>query len=80
MDRKIKYTIIAGSTLAVIAMLAVIIHKAPDYLLYHDEITKADCIIPLLGKEYIPRKKEAFRLISEGFSQVLLIPPRYRLV
>ncbi len=79
MYRRIKYPIIACSTLVIVVLLTVIIHRAPDYLLYHDEVTKADCIIPLLGKEYIPRKKEAFRLIAEGFSQVLLIPPRYRL-
>jgi len=33
-----------------------------------------------LGKEYLERKKEAYQLISEGYSNVLLIPPRYRLV
>ncbi|HOI08088.1 MAG TPA: ElyC/SanA/YdcF family protein [Deltaproteobacteria bacterium] len=53
---------------------------APGYLMYQEPPRKADCIIPLLGKEYIERKKEAYELISEGYSRVLLIPPRYRLV
>jgi hypothetical protein len=60
--------------------LAVLVRKAPGYLVYQDPPRKADCIIPLLGTEYLDRKKEAYQLISEGYSKILLVPPRYRLV
>lgn len=60
--------------------LALLVRRAPGYLLYRERPQKADCIIPLLGTEYVERKKEAFQLISEGYSKILLVPPRYRLV
>lgn len=80
MKRKLTYFITACFILAILGSLPILSHKVPRYLVYREEPKKADCIIPLLGKEYIERKKEAFQLISEGFSNVLLIPPRYRLV
>lgn len=80
MKRKLKYFIIACLILLALGSLPILSHNAPTYLIYREEPKKADCIIPLLGTEYIERKKEAFQLISEGFSNVLLIPPRYRLV
>jgi hypothetical protein len=67
------FVLLAGS-------LALVVQKAPGYLIYQDPPRKADCIIPLLGLEYLDRKKEAYQLITEGYSKILLVPPRYRLV
>lgn len=79
MKKKQKYFIIAFLILIPLCFLPILSHNAPRYLTFREEPKKADCIIPLLGTEYVERKKEAFQLISEGFSNVLLIPPRYRL-
>lgn len=78
--RKRSIIFICCLCVLVAGALALLAHKAPGYLMYQDPPKKADCIIPLLGIEYVERKKEAFQLISEGYSKILLVPPRYRLV
>ncbi len=80
MTRKFKLIVLIVGALLCLFMILTLLSRAPGYLLYSENPKKADCIIPLLGKEYVERKKEAFRLIAEGYSSVLLIPPRYRLV
>jgi hypothetical protein len=72
--------IILCSCALVIVSLSMLVHYAPRYLLFNEPPRKSDCIIPLLGNEYLDRKKAAYKLISEGYSKVLLVPPRYRLV
>lgn len=79
MNRKKTILIAVIAIACCLGVLFSLSYKAPHYLMYREEPRKADCIIPLLGNEYLERKKEAFQLIAEGFSNVLLIPPRYRL-
>lgn len=80
MNGKKVYLITILAVAFVLGVVLSLSYKAPYYLMYREEPRKADCIIPLLGNEYLERKKEAYQLIAEGFSSVLLIPPRYRLV
>jgi hypothetical protein len=80
LNRKRKYIITLCIVVIVLGFSLILASHSPSYLLFREQPKVADCIIPLLGKEYLERKKEAYQLISEGYSNVLLVPPRYRLV
>ncbi len=80
MKRKRRYFIVLCIAAIILGILLILASHSPNYLLFREQPRSSDCIIPLLGKEYLERKKEAYQLISEGYSNVLLIPPRYRLV
>lgn len=80
MKRKRRYLIVFCIAVIVVGLSITLAFHSPSYLLFREKPKQSDCIIPLLGREYLERKKEAYQLISEGYSNVLLIPPRYRLV
>lgn len=80
MKRQKRYIIGLCIIAVILGLSLTLASHSPKYLLFREQPKQSDCIIPLLGKEYLERKKEAYQLISEGYSKVLLIPPRYRLV
>jgi uncharacterized SAM-binding protein YcdF (DUF218 family) len=59
--------------LVVIASFTMIWY-APKYLTYADKPVKSDVIVVFVGHDFNARKKEAFKLIEEGYAQTLLIP------
>jgi len=52
----------------------VLVFYAPHYLAYSDDAERCDAVILFLGPDYEARKKEAHRLIQEGFADYLMIP------
>ena len=47
---------------------------APHYLAYADKPAKADVVVLIIGYDYNARKKEAIKLIEDGYAQHLVIP------
>ena len=60
--------------LLIVATLVALIWYAPKYLTYSDQPIKSDVIVLFLGPDFDARKKEALKLIEEGYAQHLLIP------
>lgn len=57
-----------------VAIIVAMIWYAPKYLTYSDQPVKSDVIILFLGPDFDARKKEALKLMEEGYAQHLLIP------
>ena len=68
---------ISAAVLVVIFLIAVIL--LPRYLVYSDPPGKADIIIQLVGSDQEARRKEAWQLVREGFSDYLFTPTLYSL-
>lgn len=58
----------------IIALVAGAIAYAPAFLVRSDNPDRSDVIVLFLGVEYTTRKKEAFKLIEEGYARHLIIP------
>jgi len=67
---RFKYTILLFCLATVIAFA----FYAPHYLTYSESPLRSDAIVLLLGKDFKARKKEAQRLLADGFSTHLIIP------
>jgi len=51
-----------------------IVFYAPHYLAYSDSPKRADAVVLLVGPDFGARKKEAHRLIDDGFAGSLITP------
>jgi hypothetical protein len=60
-------------TIIVVVMLAGVF-RAPAFLVCERPLEKADCVIAMLGGDFVERKREALSLIEEGVADTLLIP------
>jgi hypothetical protein len=60
--------------LIAVALTVAIIWYAPKYLTYADEPAKSDVIVLFIGLDFNARKKEAVKLMEEGYARHLLIP------
>jgi len=57
-----------------IAIIVGAVWYAPKYLAYSDHPAKADVIVLFAGADWNARKKEALKLMADGYAQRLYIP------
>jgi hypothetical protein len=62
------------AAIAVLVICALLLFRAPVYLVYSDRPQKADAVVLFLGLEYKERRAEALSLIRDGYADYLLIP------
>src|SRR5208283_1634737 len=75
MDMRIcrqKIAIIGLSFLLTISAAAA--YEAPRFLSYSDMPVKSDAIVLFIGSEEVARKKEALKLLNDGYGRFLIIP------
>lgn len=65
---------------SLIAILVGLVLYAPHYLVYTDNPLRSDVIILLLGPEYEAREKEVQGLLTDGYSNHLIIPAYGRIL
>ena len=68
--------------IAIIFVLALLVgtavYYAPSFLAYANKPVKSDAIILFLGKDSSARRKEAHRLLNEGYAGFLIIPAAHQ--
>lgn len=74
----IKFNKCVTFCIIILVILEGFILYAPGFLLYSSKYEKADSIILFLGPDFNARKKEAYRLMSEGMADYLIIPAYYK--
>ena len=62
----------------IILILAGALVSAPGFLLYSSPYRKADAIVLFLGPDFTARQKEAYKIISEGMADYLIIPADHK--
>jgi hypothetical protein len=65
--------------LIITLIIAGIVAYAPRFLLYSSIYQKTDAIIVLLGPDFTARQKEAYKVISEGMADYLIIPAYHKI-
>ncbi|HOI73762.1 MAG TPA: hypothetical protein PLO63_06385 [Syntrophales bacterium] len=60
-------------TVLALAVLAILAEALPGYLAYSDKPSKADVAVLFIGRDYRSRIKKARTLISEGYTDRLII-------
>jgi hypothetical protein len=65
--------------LIIVLLIGGIIVYAPHFLLYSSSYQKADAIVLFLGPDFTARQKEAYKMISEGMADYLIIPAYHKI-
>jgi len=60
--------------LASVLPLGMFVYQAPRFLVYADRPLKSDAVILFVGENLAARKKEAQRLLDEGYARFLIVP------
>ena len=64
---------------SLIIIIIVLFFYSPSYLILRTPPVKSDAVILLLCPNYKVRKEEAYRLISDGYTNTLIIPAQKKI-